>query len=419
MDFQALSGGNQQKVVLAKWLQAEPRVLLVHEPTQGVDIGARLQVFETITQAAAEGMSVVCASSDYEQLAAICDRVLVFHGGQIMCTLVGDEITKDRITEQCYMSARTLRPDKDTRMPGMNQVSPGAAGELLPPTASEPQRQKKGFSPGDYVERLALVIAWLVVIVVFSILAPDTFFKVRNFTTMFSTQTTLVILALALLIPLTAGDYDISVAATLTFSGMVVAVLNAQHGVPIGLAIAIAIAAGALIGLINGFFIIFFEIDAFIVTLGTGTIILGLTLWLSASQTISGVSDWLSSWVVVHRLFGISYEFFYGLLLCVFLWYVFDYTAIGRRILFVGRGTNVARLSGIRVGTRALGVLRGSRRSSPPPPECCTPGRPARRTQRPARRSCFPRLRRHSSAARRSRRAASTPGAPSSPCTSS
>ena len=116
MDFQALSGGNQQKVVLAKWLQAAPKVLLVHEPTQGVDVGARLQVFQTVTQAAAEGMSVVCASSDYEQLAAICDRVLVFAGGEIMCTLVGDEITKDRITEQCYMSARTLKPDKDLRM---------------------------------------------------------------------------------------------------------------------------------------------------------------------------------------------------------------------------------------------------------------------------------------------------------------
>lgn len=232
----------------------------------------------------------------------------------------------------------------------MNQVSPGAAGELLPPTASEPQHQKKGLSLGDYTERLALVGAWIVVIVVFSILAPETFFNVRNFTTMFGTQTTLVILALALLIPLTAGDYDISVAATLTMSGMVVAVLNAHHGVPIGVAIAIALSIGALIGLINGFFIIFFDIDAFIVTLGTGTIVLGLTLWISASQTISGVSPWLSSWVVEHRLFGISYEFYYGLLLCIFLWYLFDFTAIGRRILFVGRGTNVARLSGIRVG---------------------------------------------------------------------
>ena len=82
MDFQALSGGNQQKVVLAKWLQAGPKILLVHEPTQGVDIGARLQVFQTITRAAADGMSVVCASSDYEQLATICDRVLVFHDGE-------------------------------------------------------------------------------------------------------------------------------------------------------------------------------------------------------------------------------------------------------------------------------------------------------------------------------------------------
>ena len=108
MDFQALSGGNQQKVVLAKWLQAAPKVLLLHEPTQGVDVGARLQVFETVTKAAGMGMSVVCASSDYEQLEAICDRVLVFHDGQIMSTLVGDEITKDRITEQCYMSRRTL-----------------------------------------------------------------------------------------------------------------------------------------------------------------------------------------------------------------------------------------------------------------------------------------------------------------------
>jgi ribose transport system ATP-binding protein len=115
MDFQALSGGNQQKVILAKWLGADPHVLLVHEPTQGVDVGARLQVFETITQAAAKGMSVVCASSDYEQLAAICDRVLVFHDGEIMCDLVGDDISKDRITEQCYMSAKAPRPGEDTR----------------------------------------------------------------------------------------------------------------------------------------------------------------------------------------------------------------------------------------------------------------------------------------------------------------
>jgi ribose transport system permease protein len=233
----------------------------------------------------------------------------------------------------------------------MKQVSADAPGEALPPVANEPQQQKKrGFKIGDYAERYALIIAWIIVVVVFSILAPASYFKVQNFTTMFGTQTTLVILAFALLIPLTAGDYDLSVAATLTMSGMIVAVLNAQHGVPIGLAILIALSFGALAGLVNGFFVMVFGIDPFIVTLGIGTVITGLVLWISSSQTISGVSPWLSNWVVVHRLFGISLEFYYGLILCAVLFYVFDFMAIGRRILFVGRGTNVARLSGIRVG---------------------------------------------------------------------
>jgi ribose transport system ATP-binding protein len=102
--YQSLSGGNQQKALLAKWLQTEPRLLLLHEPTQGVDIGAREQIFEMLTAAAGEGMSILCASSDYEQLAQICDRVLVIGRGRIVRELTGEEITKDRIAEQVYDS---------------------------------------------------------------------------------------------------------------------------------------------------------------------------------------------------------------------------------------------------------------------------------------------------------------------------
>jgi len=223
-------------------------------------------------------------------------------------------------------------------------------GDMLTPSAHEAGQVKSGRRVGDYVESLALVMAWVVVIVIFSILAPDTFPTLRNFQTMLGTQTTLVILAMAVLIPLTAGDYDISLAGTMTFAGMAVAVLNVHGGMPIGLAILVALTCGLLIGLINGFFSVYIGIDAFIVTLGTATILLGLTLWMSASQTISGVSQWLSDWIVVYRLGGISLEFYYGVVLCAVLWYIFDFTAIGRRILFVGRGANVARLSGIRVG---------------------------------------------------------------------
>jgi ribose transport system ATP-binding protein len=102
MPFQALSGGNQQKALLAKWLQTRPALLLLHEPTQGVDIGARRQIFRRIRSAAVDGAAVVCVSSDYEQLAMICDRVLVFAHGRIGRELEGAELTKARITEQCY-----------------------------------------------------------------------------------------------------------------------------------------------------------------------------------------------------------------------------------------------------------------------------------------------------------------------------
>ena len=98
-----LSGGNQQKALLAKWFQSEPRLLLLDEPTQGVDVGARQQIFELLRAAVSErGMHVLCASSDYEQLAVLCDRVVVFGRGRVWRELAGDDVTKDRIIEQCF-----------------------------------------------------------------------------------------------------------------------------------------------------------------------------------------------------------------------------------------------------------------------------------------------------------------------------
>jgi ribose transport system ATP-binding protein len=98
----ALSGGNAQKVLLAKWLIRKPTLLLLDEPTQGVDVGARQQLFRVVRQAAADGATVLCASSDFEQLAQLCDRVLIFARGNMVAELIGDDITKDHIAGRCY-----------------------------------------------------------------------------------------------------------------------------------------------------------------------------------------------------------------------------------------------------------------------------------------------------------------------------
>jgi ABC-type sugar transport system ATPase subunit len=98
----ALSGGNQQKVILAKWLQMAPVLVLLDEPTQGVDVGARQTVFRAIREAAERGACILCASSDAEQLAEICDRVLVLARGRISAELVPPALGKQAIVEACY-----------------------------------------------------------------------------------------------------------------------------------------------------------------------------------------------------------------------------------------------------------------------------------------------------------------------------
>lgn len=103
--FGTLSGGNQQKAVVAKWLAVEPAVLLLHEPTQGVDIGARQQIFTYLRAAASEGRAVLCASSDFEQLAVLCHRVLVFRRGRLAGELAGEDLSKEAITEACLVDA--------------------------------------------------------------------------------------------------------------------------------------------------------------------------------------------------------------------------------------------------------------------------------------------------------------------------
>ncbi|WP_179377928.1 sugar ABC transporter ATP-binding protein [Rhodococcus sp. ACS1] len=96
-----LSGGNQQKLLMAKWLEMAPLVLLLHEPTQGVDVGSRRQLFDLIVDHAERGSGVLLASADGADLAALCHRVLVFRNGAVAAELHGADLTEDRIAEAC------------------------------------------------------------------------------------------------------------------------------------------------------------------------------------------------------------------------------------------------------------------------------------------------------------------------------
>ena len=93
----ALSGGNQQKVVLAKWLASRPRILILDEPTRGIDIGAKVEVHRIISELAASGLGIILISSDLPEVLAMSDRILVLHEGRITAEIPGDGATQERV----------------------------------------------------------------------------------------------------------------------------------------------------------------------------------------------------------------------------------------------------------------------------------------------------------------------------------
>jgi len=219
-------------------------------------------------------------------------------------------------------------------------------------------RPRSRLKVGDLFNRYALLVAWALLIVIFAVTEGDTFFTARNFTSsIFGSQSVLVVLAFSLVVTLTAGDYDLSAAATLSLSAMVVAVLNVKHGVPLGYALVAALLIGALVGAFNGFLILWIGIESLIATLATGTLAAGVVLWLSDGLTVTGVSSTLTELVIVPRVKGMPLSFFYALTLAALLWFFLKYTPVGRRLLFVGRGRKVSRLSGLRVDRLRWGAL--------------------------------------------------------------
>ena len=96
----ALSGGNQQKVVIAKWLMAEPRIILLNDPTRGIDVATKQEIYQLLRRLADSGAAIVFYTTDYDELIGCCDRALVLYDGAIRRELVGDEITERALIMQ-------------------------------------------------------------------------------------------------------------------------------------------------------------------------------------------------------------------------------------------------------------------------------------------------------------------------------
>ncbi|MXG88292.1 sugar ABC transporter ATP-binding protein [Nocardioides flavescens] len=110
--FTSMSGGNQQKVVLARWLQRDPTLLLLDEPTQGVDVMSRVDIYRTVREAARRGSAVLVASSDASELLALCDRILILREGRVDEDLTAESLHPDDLTRKLLRATSVREEDR-------------------------------------------------------------------------------------------------------------------------------------------------------------------------------------------------------------------------------------------------------------------------------------------------------------------
>jgi ribose transport system ATP-binding protein len=258
-----LSGGNQQKVVFGRALMSEPAVLLCDEPTQGVDVGARAEIYRLLREHAQDGKAIVVCSSDALELEGLCDRVVIMSRGHAVVSLDGDEVTEERITGAALTATQSRRE--------LAQRAPAA-------TRSSVSR----FLRGDNVA-VPVIAAVIVLLAAYTGARNGDFLGSFNLSNLMLLATALMLVSIGQLIVLVTGGVDLSVGPMM---GLGVVILTAfatdekgTGGLLVGLGLLVV--AGLAVGLVNGSLVRFARIPPLIATLATFIAVQGVGLLIN------------------------------------------------------------------------------------------------------------------------------------------
>jgi ribose transport system ATP-binding protein len=280
-----LSGGNQQKVVVARSLAAQPEVLLADEPTRGVDVGARIEIYRLLRDFAAAGHAVLVLSSDAIELAGLCDRVLVFSRGRVVRELAAGDLTERAITGSAILATR----DDAGQAKGTEAAGPSAGAARRGGRRWRPP-VPPGLLGSDHLPAGVLAVL-AVLLAVYTTSRNGLFLDSYNLSNTLLLASILIFVAGGQLTVLLAGSIDLSVGPVM---GLVVVIMSffatAGHGLSGLLAgIAVSLLAGVAVGVVNAAGIRLVKLPAVIATLVMYIFLQGLGLVLR--PTPSGYID--------------------------------------------------------------------------------------------------------------------------------
>nr|OAP93801.1 ABC transporter [Rhizobium leguminosarum] len=326
-----LSGGNQQKVVLAKWLATKPRLLILDEPTQGIDVQAKAEVHAMIAELARQGLAILVISSELPELLGVSDRIVVLREGHKTGEFLANEATQEKIL---YAATQESAP-----------------AEIARRSANDTKSASSSWARRLFAQReFGLVAAIAAILVPVSIINPRVFGS-DNITAVGMDVALLSIVALAQMFVMVTRNIDLSVASIIGLSAYAAArALELHPGIGIVGGVAVASLVGAGAGAVNGLLIAYGRLPAIVATLGTLFVYRGINAISAGGHQISA-DDVPESWLEMTtvRVVGVPVVVIIAAAVLLIGAFIFNRTPFGRELFASGSNPDGARLIGIKV----------------------------------------------------------------------
>jgi ribose transport system ATP-binding protein len=327
-----LSGGNQQKVVIGKWLLSTPSILICDEPTRGVDVGAKMEIYSHLRGLADQGLAIILVSSELPEIIGMSDRILVMCEGKITCELEAAGASEEVILAAGLSESAALESEMPTS--GHTEIPTNCLAKL------NGVRQR--------VMKTHLVVFFtLLSLVGVGIFTSESFLNKYNLTSIMRDAAAIGIVSMGQAVVMIGGGLDISVGSMVSLTTILAALLMNGSDALIPLAVMVCLGAGLIIGFLNGFAVVKLKIVPFIATLGMMSVVHGVVL-LIAHGPVGSVGKTFR-FISRGSVGPFPSAFFIVLFVFVVAVLLMNKSIYGRHLSATGANREVARLAGIHI----------------------------------------------------------------------